>query len=31
MPFVSEEIYSKLPLKKEKILLIEEWPRQQFL
>lgn len=27
MPFVTEEIYSKLPLKDKKLLLIEEWPR----
>ena len=26
MPFVTEEIYSKLPLKDKKMLLIESWP-----
>lgn len=26
MPFVTEEIYSKLPIKGKKLLLIEEWP-----
>ncbi len=26
MPFVTEEIYSKLPLKNKKMLLIESWP-----
>ncbi|MEK7194965.1 MAG: valine--tRNA ligase [Patescibacteria group bacterium] len=27
MPFVTEEIYSKLPLKDKKLLMIETWPR----
>jgi len=27
MPFVTEEIYSNLPLKNKKMLLVEEWPR----
>lgn len=26
MPFITEEIYSKLPIKDKKILLVEEWP-----
>ena len=26
MPFVTEEIYSKLPIKDKKLLLIEDWP-----
>jgi len=26
MPFVTEEIYSKLPIKGKKLLLVEEWP-----
>ncbi|OGM96321.1 MAG: valine--tRNA ligase [Candidatus Yanofskybacteria bacterium RIFCSPHIGHO2_02_FULL_38_22b] len=26
MPFVTEEIYSKLPIKNKKLLLVEEWP-----
>src|SRR3989344_989847 len=26
MPFVTEEIYSKLPIKNKKLLLIESWP-----
>ena len=26
MPFVTEEIYSKLPLKGKKLLMIENWP-----
>jgi valyl-tRNA synthetase len=26
MPFVTEEIYSNLPLKNKKMLLVEEWP-----
>jgi valyl-tRNA synthetase len=27
MPFITEEIYSQLPLKSKKMLLVEEWPR----
>ena len=27
MPFVTEEIYSKLAVKDKKLLLVEEWPR----
>ncbi len=27
MPFVTEEIYSKLAIKDKKLLLVEEWPR----
>ena len=27
MPFVTEEIYSKLPIKDKKLLIIEEWPK----
>ena len=26
MPFITEEIYSKLPLKNKKLLLVESWP-----
>lgn len=26
MPFVTEEIYSKLPIKNKKLLIVEEWP-----
>ena len=26
MPFVTEEIYSKLPIKDKKLLMIEDWP-----
>lgn len=26
MPFITEEIYSKLPLKNKKLLLVENWP-----
>ncbi|HLC99395.1 MAG TPA: valine--tRNA ligase [Patescibacteria group bacterium] len=26
MPFITEEIWSKLPLKEKKVLMIEEWP-----
>ncbi|MDO8496837.1 MAG: valine--tRNA ligase [bacterium] len=26
MPFITEEIYSKLPLKEKKLLIIESWP-----
>ena len=26
MPFITEEIYSKLPIKEKKLLLIEDWP-----
>lgn len=29
MPFVTEEIYSKLPLKDKKLLMIESWPTVQ--
>lgn len=28
MPFFTEEIYSKLPIKNKKLLLVEEWPTQ---
>jgi len=28
MPFVTEEIYSKLPIKSKVLLLVEDWPRQ---
>ena len=27
MPFVTEEIYSKLPIKDKKLLLVENWPQ----
>lgn len=27
MPFVTEEIYSKIPVKNKKLLLVEDWPR----
>ena len=26
MPFITEEIWSKLPLKNKKLLIIEKWP-----
>lgn len=26
MPFITEEIYSKLPIKNKKLLLVEQWP-----
>ncbi|HOX21416.1 MAG TPA: valine--tRNA ligase [Candidatus Paceibacterota bacterium] len=26
MPFITEEIYQKLPIKEKKLLMIEEWP-----
>ena len=26
MPFVTEEIYSKLPIRDKKLLIVEEWP-----
>ena len=26
MPFITEEIYLKLPIKEKKLLLIEDWP-----
>ena len=29
MPFVTEEIYSKLPLKDPKLLMIENWPNSK--
>ena len=27
MPFITEEIWSKLPLENKKLLLVEDWPR----
>ncbi|MDP3954632.1 MAG: valine--tRNA ligase [bacterium] len=29
MPFITEEIYSKLPIKNKQLLLVEEWPAQK--
>jgi len=29
MPFITEEIYSKLPVSDKKLLLVEEWPYSQ--
>ena len=27
MPFITEEIYQKLPIKNKKLLIVEDWPR----
>ncbi|MEK7595932.1 MAG: class I tRNA ligase family protein [Patescibacteria group bacterium] len=30
MPFITEEIWSKLPIKNKKLLMIEQWPKKPF-